>query len=91
VVWIWLWPRRSITAFRSAPPASSHEAYAPRRSLEAHELLDLPPRVRWSQNGGESMVGRGRQGNAGALQWACLEMLSEAHSHTRHRDASLDV
>ena len=32
VVWIWEWPMRSITDLRSAPPASSQEAWAWRRS-----------------------------------------------------------
>jgi hypothetical protein len=32
VVWIWAWPMRSMTDWRSAPPASSQEAWACLRS-----------------------------------------------------------
>jgi len=32
VVWMWAWPRRSMTDLRSEPPASNYEAWACRRS-----------------------------------------------------------
>ena len=43
VVMIWAWPMRSMTVLRSAPPASSQEAWAWRRSC-MRTLKSMPER-----------------------------------------------